>query len=131
MPSDKPNPFTGSRTILVVDDERALADAAATVLEHQGYCALAVYSGAEAIALLRNIDFALVLSDVNMPEIDGVDVALKTRQTCPRTKVLLMSGIETSESIGRRPGCDGCPFQVMAKPFDIGQLLDNVKNLLN
>ena len=67
-------------TILVVDDECSVADAAATVLDRDGYCALALYSAAEAVAMLSKIDAALILSDINMPEIAGIDLALKTRQ---------------------------------------------------
>ena len=118
-------------TILVVDDERSIADAAAMVLDRDGYCALALYSAAEAIAMLSKIDVALVLSDVNMPEIDGIDLALKARQLCHRTGILLMSGDETSETIRRRRGCEGCPFEIMAKPFGARQLLDRVKDMVH
>lgn len=117
--------------VLVVDDERGIADAAAVILEEQGYCALAAYSATEAINILRKIDVALVISDVNMPGMDGVELALAARKVCPRTRVLLMSGIETPETISRRDECKGCPFQVMAKPFDSRQLIDHVCKLLN
>lgn len=120
-----------NQIVLVVDDERGIADAAAMVLEDRGYCALATYSAAEAIAILKKIDVALVLTDVNMPGIDGVDLALQAQHLCPRAKILLMSGGETSETIRRRPGCEGCPFQIMAKPFDSGQLLERIGNALN
>lgn len=93
--------------VLVVDDERGIADAAAMVLEQKGLCALAAYSADEAIKLLKTMDVALILSDVNMPGIDGVELALEAQKVCPRTRVLLMSGIETSETIKHRLGCDG------------------------
>jgi DNA-binding NtrC family response regulator len=117
--------------VLVVDDERVIADAAAMLLKQQGYCALAAYSAAEAIKMLSSIDVALILSDVNMPGVDGVELAQQARRTCPQAKVLLMSGIETTETISQRPGCEGCPFQVMAKPFDCGQLIDHIGKLLH
>ena len=117
--------------VLVVDDERGVADAAAMVLKREGYCALATYSAAEAIQILHKVDVALILSDVNMPGIDGVELALEAGKTCPRAKILLMSGNETSETIGQRLGCEGCPFQVMAKPFDCNQLLDRIGKLLH
>jgi DNA-binding NtrC family response regulator len=117
--------------VLVVDDEHGIADAAAMVLEKQGYCALATYSAAEAIEILNRIDVALILSDINMPNVDGVELAMAARKECPGTKVLLMSASETSETIKGRQGCQGCPFQVMAKPFDSRELLDQVGKLLN
>ena len=57
-----------------------------------------------------------------MPAVDGVELALGVRKTCPHAKILLMSGVETSQTISQNPGYEGCPFQVMAKPFDCGQL---------
>ena len=117
--------------ILVVDDERGIADTAAMVLESQGYCALALYNAADAIAMLCKTEIALILSDVNMPEVDGIDLALKAQQLCPQTRILLMSGYETSETIGQRKGCEGCVFQIMAKPFDARQLLDRIKSAFN
>src|SRR5579864_8482890 len=117
--------------ILVGDDERGIADAAAMVLENEGYCALALYNAADAIAMLNKIEVALILSDVNMPEIDGIDLAVKARELCPRARILLMSGGETSETIGRRLGCEGCPFEIMAKPFCAAQLVDRIKSAFN
>ena len=117
--------------VLVVDNERGIANAAAIVLEQQGYCALAAYRSAAAIKILSRVDVALILSDVNMPGVDGVELALEARKTCPGAKVLLMSGIETAETINQRPGCELCPFQVMAKPFDCGQLVDRIGELLH
>jgi DNA-binding NtrC family response regulator len=110
-------------TILVVDDERSIADTAAMVLDREGYCALALYNAADAIALLSRLDVALMVSDINMPEMDGIDLALKARELCPRMGILLMSGNETLETIKRRPGCEGCPFEFIAKPFGARQLL--------
>jgi two-component system response regulator HydG len=117
--------------VLVVDDERCIADGTAMMLERKGYCALSTYSAAEAIEILRKVDVALIISDINMPGGDGIELALEAREACPRTKILLMSGIETAETISRRAGCQGCPFQVLAKPFDSRQLLDRVERLLN
>jgi len=117
-------------TILVVDDERGVADAAATILKQEGYCALALYNAADAIAMLSKVDVALVLSDVNMPEIDGVDLAMEAQRLCPKTRVLLMSGYETPETIGQRKGCAGCPFQIMAKPFRMHQLLEKIRAMI-
>lgn len=120
-----------SQTILVVDDERCIADAAATILENEGFCAVPLYRAAEAIATLRTMNVALILTDVNMPDIDGVELALEAQKVCPRTKVLLMSGAETTESVRQRTGCENCPFRIMAKPFGISELVNMVGDVLN
>jgi len=118
-------------TILVVDDERSIADTAAMVLDREGYCALALYNAADAIALLRKLDVALMVSDVNMPEMDGINLAFKARELCPQMGILLMSGNETLETIKQRPGCEGCPFEIMAKPFGARQLVDRIKSVIH
>lgn len=117
--------------VLVVDDEPNIADVAARVLKQEGYCTLAAYSAAEAIDILKKFDVAMILSDVNMPEVDGVELALEARRTCPRAKVLLMSGIDTTETISERPDCEDCPFQVLAKPFDRRELVSRIRKLLH
>src|ERR1700758_918270 len=118
------------KTILVVDDERSIADGAARALENQVFSSVPLYNGAAAISMLQTMNVALILSDVNMPEIDGVELALETRQRWPHTKVLLMSGAETSATISQRLGGEGCPFQIIAKPFGIRELLDAVDDVL-
>lgn len=117
--------------ILVVDGERSIAEATAMVLESQGYCALALCSAADALAVLSTIDVSVIVSDVNMPQIDGVDLAMKARELCPRTGILLMSGSETSETIGKRLGCEECPFEVLAKPFGTQQLVEKINSIVH
>jgi DNA-binding NtrC family response regulator len=87
------------------------------VLDREGYCALALYRAAKAIALLGKIDVAPIVSDVKMPEIDGIDLALAARELCPRTGILLMSGDETLETIGKRRGSEDCPFRGHGQAF--------------
>ena len=117
--------------VLVVDDEHVIADGAAMVLQARGYCALAVYSAEEAIRFLSTIDVALILSDVNMPGVDGLELAAEAKKVCPRAKILLMSGMETPATISQRQGCSGCPFQVIAKPFGVNELVEKVNSVLN
>jgi DNA-binding NtrC family response regulator len=73
----------------------------------------------------------LILSDVNMPEVDGIDLALQARKLCPQTRILLMSGDPTSETIRQRQQCEGCMFEIMAKPFGARQLLDRIKGIVH
>ncbi|MGA3091388.1 MAG: response regulator [Terriglobales bacterium] len=117
--------------ILVVDDHPGIADAAAMMLNREGYCALALYKAADAIEMLSKVDVALIVTDVNMPEMNGVDLALKTRELRPRTGILLMSGDDTAASIWHERGCEVCPFEVMAKPFRARQLLDRIKSIVH
>lgn len=113
--------------ILVVDDEQSIADVAALLLEAEGYCCRALYDGKEALPALHSADVSVIVSDINMPGVDGIELAAQARAHCPRAKVLLMSGCETSESVAQK-GCQGCEF--LAKPFGKRELLERVRSML-
>lgn len=118
------------KMILVVDDGPAVADTGARVIDREGYCALAPYSAAETIAILREVDQALILSDRELHEISDLELAHQAQRLCPRTRVLLMSGDKTTETIKQKHGCKGCPFEIMAKPFGVLEAFDRIKTAL-
>ena len=115
--------------IVVVDDERSIADLTAHFLEREGYCCRALYDASDAVAALQSSQVALIVSDINMPGVSGIELASHARHHCPKTKVLLMSGGETSQSIAQKSGCEGCEF--LAKPFGKRELLNAVETMLN
>ena len=81
-----------ARMILVVDDEHALADTLALILERAGYKSTATYSAAEALAAMANQRPDLIISDVMMPVMNGVDFAAQVCKSHPGIKILLISG---------------------------------------
>jgi len=114
--------------ILVVDDYPAIADIAAEMLAGEGYCCRALYDGAEAIRAIHSNEISAIVSDIDMPGVGGIELASHARKHCPRAKVLLMSGRETSESLAATQGCEGCEF--LAKPFGKRELLERVKSMM-
>ncbi|MCG8493373.1 MAG: ATP-binding protein, partial [Sneathiellales bacterium] len=84
----------GGETILIVDDEEALLELAATFLRKRGYSILTAKDGIEALVVLNeNPDIDILFSDVIMPNgLDGFQLALKARNVIPDIKVLLASG---------------------------------------
>src|ERR1041385_4350217 len=84
----------GQSVILVVDDEVMVRNVARIILEKQGYFILAAADGEEALQIARKFPGAidLVLSDINMPRIDGLQLMNKLLGERPGVKILLMSG---------------------------------------
>jgi CheY-like chemotaxis protein len=114
----------GEARILVVDDERAIRDWAASVLERGGYSVVAVASGSEALRILSAGagDINLVLTDIRMPEIDGIELARRVRTLHPKTKVIYMTGFS--------PDLLDPGSTVLHKPFTFRTLIDEVARVL-
>src|ERR1039458_8222003 len=78
--------------ILIVDDERTIADTLATIFRAAGYETSTAYNGLLGLERARELEPDLVLSDVVMPGMDGVSMAMEIRRTLPGVAVLLFSG---------------------------------------
>ena len=129
MPSkpaaEMPGPF-----IVVVDDERRIAETLALILNSKGYAAEAAHDGASALEICGQRVPDLVVSDVVMPCMNGIELAIAIRQEFPGCHILLFSGqAETSEILqdAKRRGYD---FELLAKPLHPEQLLARIKELL-
>src|SRR5262245_55000859 len=81
-------------TILVVDDNVAVRTLVCRVLSIEGYNVLEAASGREALSIAGNLDapFDLLLTDVKMPEMDGVELARRLKESAPAHRVLFISG---------------------------------------
>ena len=106
--------MTGSP--LVVDDERSIRIGLAGLLSKEGYSVQAADSGAEALRLLGEHAFDLVLTDLRMPEVDGMQVLAAITQNYPETFVIMMTAYG-SEKIAVEAMKSGA-YDYIAKPFD-------------
>jgi CheY-like chemotaxis protein len=135
----KPNPLpdsqTGSETenraaaprILVVDDEQLIADTIVQILNRNGFIAEAAYSGKEAIEAATRYCPELVLSDVLMPHLDGVEAAIAIREVCPDTRIVLFSGQAATVEILARAKARGHSFELLPKPIHPTQLIKHLR----
>ena len=78
--------------ILVADDERVIADTLAMILNQSGFQARAVYSGEKALELAPDFKPDMLISDVIMADLNGIDAAIRIRELLPAIKVPLFSG---------------------------------------
>jgi CheY-like chemotaxis protein len=113
--------------ILVVDDEALIADTIVQILNRNGFVAEAAYSGAEAIDLATRHCPELVLSDVMMPHVDGVEAAIAIREACPDTRIVLFSGQAATVEILARARQRGHEFELLPKPIHPTQLIKHLR----
>ena len=113
--------------ILVVDDEALIADTIVQILNRNGFIAEAAYSGKEAIELARRYCPELVLSDVLMPQVDGVEAAIQIREHCPDTRIVLFSGQAATVEILARARERGHTFELLPKPIHPTQLIKHLR----
>lgn len=114
--------------ILVAEDEVAVREFIRRVLESRGHDVTVVGDGADAVVKLARMPFDLLLADVVMPNMDGVELSLKVARDYPDLPVLLMSG----HAIERRRSNDlGSLSTILQKPFSMVDLSNAVERALS
>ncbi len=118
---------TASTRILVVDDEPLIADTIVQILNRNGFIAEAAYGGREAIEVARLTSPELILSDVLMPHIDGVEAAITIQKFLPNARIVLFSGQAATVEILARARQRGYQFELLAKPLHPTQLIKHLR----
>ncbi len=117
------------KRILIVDDEKNIADTLAMVFKLKGHESLAVYSAETAVETIETFEPDIVLSDVMMGRMTGVDLAIYLSKARPECKVLLFSGQAATADLLREASRKGHEFRLLAKPIHPQKLLDDISNL--
>ena len=109
--------------VLVVDDEAVIADTVTTILRLNGYAASAAYDGDTALesALLKPPQ--LLLTDVILPGMNGIELAQTVKRVFPDCKILLFSGQASTVDLLSSAQCDGDRFTLLSKPMAPERLL--------
>jgi CheY-like chemotaxis protein len=113
--------------VLVVDDERVIADTLATILNQNGFDASAVYTGTAAVDSARSSRPDLVISDVIMQDMNGIEAAIRIRKMLPACKILLFSGQAATADLLEKARAQGHQFEILAKPVHPQDLLAKLK----
>jgi CheY-like chemotaxis protein len=113
--------------IFVVDDEKIIAETLAVILRMSGYSARFFVNPLEALQVSLSGPPDLLISDVQMPLLSGIDLAIQMREQCPGCKILLFSG-QTGTSdlldVARKQGYD---FHLLSKPIHPSDLLLRIR----
>ena len=110
----------GAERILVVEDEQIARENLVLVLEREGYEVVGVDNGTKALRVLEAEDFDLVLTDLSMPDVGGMEVLEHCRRVRPDTEVLVITGYATVDSAveAMRQGA----YHYLPKPYKIEEL---------
>jgi DNA-binding response OmpR family regulator len=113
--------------VLVADDERVIADTLSIILNQSGFEAKAVYSGEKAVEAAKDWKPEMLISDVIMTDLNGIDAAIKIRELLPSCKILLFSGQAATADLLDRARNQGHEFEILAKPVHPQDLLARLR----
>jgi DNA-binding NtrC family response regulator len=112
--------------VLVVDDDMRVADSIVQILVTSGYTAVGAYSAEAAMKMAEKLDPQVVISDVVMGPVSGIELAIHIREHHPDCRVLLISGYSAPAGHNSGGVAKGAKLQFMAKPVDPVRILDFV-----
>jgi CheY-like chemotaxis protein len=113
--------------VLVADDEQVIANTLAIILNQAGFEARAVYSGEKVLDALEEFQPDMLISDVIMTGMTGIEAAIATRQKMPGCKILLFSGQATTADLLEKARQEGHEFEILAKPVHPTDLLAKLR----
>ncbi len=114
--------------VLVADDEPSVRQFVERALNYAGYAVTAVADGAQAVTELAKRPYHLLLTDIVMPEMDGIALSLKAAKDYPDMKILMMSGYANQRQ--RAHNLDFLAHEVISKPFSLDEITQRVKETL-
>jgi DNA-binding NtrC family response regulator len=115
--------------ILIVDDEELIRETLKEILEHEGYQTDEAADGEKALVLIRKNRYDVILCDIKMPKIDGMEVLEKSMEIAPDVPVIMISGhgtVETAVEAAKKGA-----FDFISKPPDLNRMLITIRNALD
>lgn len=125
--ADTPEKEDSRSKVLVVDDQRLIADTLAEILGNAGFDAVAAYDGFDALDKASRFHPQWVLTDVLMPRMNGVELAIAVRKNYPNSSILLFSGQAGISEILQEGHRQGYQFELIAKPIHPMRLIERLK----
>ena len=113
-------------SILIAEDDRYTIEGLTEILTEEGYTVTGASNGQEAFNLAQKKRFDLLLTDMKMPKLNGIDLIAKIKTICPDTKIIMMTAFATVETAvqAMRDGAD----DYVTKPIDFDQLLSTIQS---
>lgn len=112
--------------ILLAEDDQAMRHYLERALKKAGYSVMSVANGAEAMPLLQTEIYDLLLSDIVMPEMDGIELAQRCNELSPTTKVMFITGFA---AVTLRANREAPHAKMLSKPFHLKDLVLEVERI--
>jgi CheY-like chemotaxis protein len=113
--------------VLISDDERVIADTLAAILNHGGFEARAAYSSAQALEMASVFRPDLLITDVIMEDMNGIEAAIRIRAMLPKIRVFLLSGQTSTPEWLEKEKADGYGFEILMKPVHPRDLISRLR----
>jgi CheY-like chemotaxis protein len=114
--------------VLIADDERIIADTLAMILNQGGFEAQAVYSCVKALEMAPDFKPDLLISDVIMSEVNGIEAAIRMKALLPDIRVFLLSGQTATAEMLEKENAADYGFEVLAKPLHPKDLIRKLRD---
>jgi two-component system nitrogen regulation response regulator NtrX len=115
--------------ILVIDDEKSIRNTLKEILTYEGFEVVEAQDGMEGLKFVEKEKFDIILSDIKMPKMDGIEVLEKLQELSPETPVVMISGhgnIDTAVEAIRKGA-----FDYISKPLDLNRMLVTIRNAMD
>jgi DNA-binding NtrC family response regulator len=113
--------------VIVIDDETLIAETVVEILKEEGFEATGVSNGASAIELAKTWHPDIVLSDVIMPGLNGIETGTKILEVSPNCRIILFSGQAATVDLLEKARLQGRSFDILAKPIKPQQLISVIR----
>jgi DNA-binding NtrC family response regulator len=124
--SDQPrNPK--KTVVMVVDDEPIIRETIIEILQDEGFDALGMSNAAHALLWIERIQPDIVLSDIVMPGMNGIDMAVQLITILPTCRIILFTGHPSAPDLLQKASTQGYTFEVFSKPIDPNRLIPRLR----
>lgn len=114
--------------IIIIDDDKSIRQVLKTILEQEGYTVDTADTGKQAVLKTNERAYNLALIDMRLPDIDGIDLILKIKDTTPRMRKIIVTGYPTIQNAMEAVNRQADAF--ILKPFDVEKVLQTIREQL-
>lgn len=120
-----------TRSILIVDDEPSITETLSIIFSRNGYEVRSAHSAEEAIETIAAWEPDLAILDVNLPHMNGIDLAIVLQANRPNCRLVLFSGHPSTQALMEEAAKKGNVFEILSKPVHPLFMLDYVSSLFS